>query len=207
MYIRNVTSLLFIFGIVIFAQQPPTDAPFQVRYAANLSFGESYIYVANDGAAGAALAGPGLGGAVGNLCVNAYAFDQNEEMISCCSCLVTPDQVRTLGVNRDITSNTATGVVPSSVTVKLLATEAGGDGTGTNCTSSAASVSMAPAAPGLVAFGTTLHAQGSGYVTTETPFTPASLSTSESSSLALGCGRIIGNLSGFGICGSCRSAM
>ena len=132
------------------------------KYAANLNIGESYIDITNTGANGAALLGPGFGAATGNICVNVYAFDPGEELISCCSCLVTPDQTVNLGVNRDLTVKTLTGVVPTSVTVKLLATLAGGDGTGTSCTNSAASVATATLAAGMAAWGTTLHATPTG---------------------------------------------
>jgi len=205
MHLRNVLVAIFALAMVA-AAQVATDAPFQVRYAANLNQGESYINIINDGANGAPLSGPGFGTAVGNICVNVYAFDPNEEMISCCSCLLTPDQVKVLGVNHDITSNTATGVIPTSVTIKLLATLAGTGGSGTSCTQSAATVTTATIVPGLVAFGTTLHAQGSpaAYVTTETAFTPATLSAGELASLGNRCTNIIGNLSGFGICATCR---
>ena len=113
--------------------------PFQVRYAANLNIGESYIDITNTGSNGAPLLGPGFGGASGNICVNVYTFDPGEELISCCSCLITPDQTVNLGVNRDLTVKSLTGVVPTSVTVKLLATLAGGPGSGgsgTSCTNS-----------------------------------------------------------------------
>ena len=205
-------SLVFIVAIVVLAQPPSpmpaaADTPFQVYYAANLNQGESYINLVNDGATGAPPLGPGLGAAVGNVCANVYAFDQNEEMISCCSCLLTPNQARSLGVNRDITSNTATQVTPNLVTVKVVATRAGSDGAGTSCSNAAATVTGDALVTGLIAFGTTLHMQGSGYTVTETPFAPARLSDGEISSLANTCGRIIGNLSNFGTCGSCRSVL
>jgi hypothetical protein len=182
------------------------DWCFQVKHVGMLTVGESYINVINDGANGASLLGPGSGGVTGNICVNVYAFDPNEEMISCCSCLVTPDQVRNLGVNRDITSN-ATGPVPNSLTIKLVTTLAGGNGAGATCTNSAASVNTATTVPGLAAFGTNLHATPAPgvYATTETPFTPVSSSTADLASLANRCSNIIGNLSGFGICASCRN--
>ena len=212
MYLRNVILAALVLATIAFAQGPATtlavtDAPFQVRYAANLQFGESYIDIQNDGANGAPLLGPGLGGAVGNICVNVYGFDPAEEMISCCSCLVTPDQTKNMGVVRDILSNTATGVVPTSVTVKLLATLAGTGGSGTSCTNSAASVNTATIVAGLVAWGTTLHATPTPgtYATMEKAFTPATLSAGELASLANRCSNMIGNLSGFGICASCRT--
>ena len=47
---------------------------FLIRYAANLTSGDSVINLTNTGANGAALNGPGFGGAAGNLCMNVYAF-------------------------------------------------------------------------------------------------------------------------------------
>jgi hypothetical protein len=184
-----------------------TDAPFLVRYVANLQVGESWIDITNGGFAVGHVGPPPLPLVTGNICVNVYALDPAEEMISCCSCLVTPDQTKNLGVNRDITSNTATGVAPTSVTIKLLATLAGKDGSGTSCTNSAASVNTAIIVQGIAAWGTTLHATSVAgtYATTETPFTPANLNAGELASLANRCSNIIGNLSGFGICASCRT--
>jgi hypothetical protein len=141
MYLRNVVLAALVPAMAAFAQNPITaDSPVQVGYAANLNIGESYIDITNTGANGAPLLGPGFGAASGNICVNVYSFDPGEELISCCSCLVTPDQTVNLGVNRDLTVKTLTGVVPTSVTVKLLATLAGTNGTGTSCTNSAATV-------------------------------------------------------------------
>jgi len=212
MYLRNVILVALALAIVAFAQGPATtlavtDAPFQVRYASNLNFGDSYINIQNDGANGAPLLGPGLGGAVGNICVNVYAFDTAEEMVSCCSCNITPDQTKSLSVQRDILSNTATGVVPTSLTIKLLATLAGTGGSSSSCTNAASSVNTATIVAGMAAWGTTLHSTPvtGSYATTETAFTPGTLSAGELAHLANTCSNMIGNLSGFGICASCRT--
>ncbi len=192
-----------------FSPAPPglqtSDTSFQIRYASNLEFGESYVDVTNTGANGAQLLGPGFGGNSGNICVNVYTFDAGEELISCCSCLATPDQTVNLGVNRDLTSRTLTGEMPDSVTIKLLLTLAGPGGAGTSCTNSAANATAANIVPGMAAWGTTLHATASGtFDETETRFTPASLSTGELASITGRCASIIGNGSGSGICSSCR---
>src|SRR5580658_10457029 len=169
MYLRNVILAALVLAVAAFAQNPVTaDSPFQVRYAANLNIGESYINIINTGANGAPLLGPGFGAAAGNICVNVYAFDPGEELVSCCSCLVTPDQTVNLGVIRDLLARTLTGAVPPSVTVKLLSTLAGGDGTGSSCTNSAATVTTATLATGsMAAWGTTLHTtpQSGAYAT------------------------------------------
>jgi len=181
--------------------------PFQVSYAADLNIGESYINIANTGTNGAPLLGPGLGAASGNICVNVYAFDPAEELISCCSCLVTPDQTVNLGVVRDLTSKTLTGVVPTSVTLKLLVTLAGPGGGGNSCTNTAATASLATLANGGAAWGTTLHATptAGSYATTERTFTGATLSAGELASITGRCAAVIGNGSGFGVCSSCKS--
>jgi len=208
MYLRNVILATLVLAMVAFAQNPiSADSPFQVRYAANLQFGESYIDISNSGANGAPLNGPGFGGAAGNICVNVYAFSPDEQLVSCCSCLVTPNGLVNLGVNRDLTSKTLTGVIPTSVVVKLVATLAGTGGSGTSCNNTAATVTTATLASGLLAWGTTIHATpvAGTYATVETAFTPATLSAGELASIGGRCTAIIGNGSGFGICASCRA--
>jgi hypothetical protein len=215
MYLRNVSlaALAFSMAALVQAQTVTADAPFQVKYAANLYAGESYIDITNTGANGAPLLGPGVNGTggsngfvtpSGNICVNVYTFDQNEELVSCCSCLVTPDQTVSLGVNLDLTANTATGVFPPTVTIKLLSTLAGTGGSGTSCTNSAATIGTPVS--GMTAWGTTLHAISAApgtNATTETAFTPATLSTGEQNSIVGRCASFLGNLSGAGICNSC----
>jgi hypothetical protein len=193
-------------AVVAVAQPVTLDGPFQVKSFGNLTVGESYINITNTGANGAPLLGPGFGGAVGNICVNVYAFSPDEQEISCCSCLVTPNGVVNLGVNRDLTSRTLTGVIPSSVTVKLLATLAGANGSGSSCANSAA-VSAAPV-NGLLAWGTAVHNAPTGvpaYGVSESAFLPATLSAGEQASITGRCASILGNGSGFGICFSCRA--
>lgn len=204
----HLTKLFFAaaaFAAVAAAQNPiAADSPFQVRYASNLNAADSVINITNTGANGASLFGPGVG-ETGNICVNVYAFSPDEQLVSCCSCLVTPDGLVSLSVTRDLTSNTLTGVIPTSVVVKLISTLAGAGGSGTSCNNSAATVTSANLATGLAAWGTTTHVAGGANVTTETAFTPSTLSAGEIASVTNRCTNIIGNGSGFGICRSCRA--
>jgi hypothetical protein len=207
---QKVVLVAIAFAMVAFAQPNATlDTPYQVRYASNLNVGDSVINITNTGANGASLFGPGFGPQVGNICVNVYAFSPDEQLISCCSCLVTPNGIVSLSVIQDLTSNTLTGVRPASVVVKLLSTLAGGagsGGSGTSCTNSAATANAAAIVPGLAAWGTTIHATptAESWATTETSFTPSSLSAGELASITNRCTNVIGNGSGFGICRSCR---
>jgi hypothetical protein len=129
--------------------------------------------------------------------VNVYTFSPDEQEISCCSCVITPNGLVSLSAKNDLISNTLTPAVPGSIVVKLLATTGGACNAGT------------PGAPtvGLAAWGTTLHAnQGAaGFAVTETAFKPATLSAAELARISSLCGFIQTNGSGFGICKSCRS--
>ena len=192
------------------AQTTPAaaDAPFQARYAANLQSGESYIDIINTGFNGPPL-GPGFSaGSAGNICVSVYAMDPAEELIGGCSCLITPHQTVNLGVIRDVLGNTLTSAVPTSVTIKVV----GSNASATNCTNTAAMVNtINMLTGGFVAFLTTLHAtpKSGVFASTETPFLPVGISSqgvnSELTSLAGRCGFILANAGGFGVCSSCRA--
>jgi hypothetical protein len=222
MNLRNVaytTLVALAFTTVTYAQGLTTaagaDTGFQIRYAANLDKGESFVDISNTGFNGVDPRGPGFGTLTGDICVNVYAFDSAEELVSCCSCLVTPNQTVNLGVNRDLTAKTLTGVIPTSVTIKLVASSlippASGPQTAANaCNNSAAVITAGQVFPnGMAAWGTTTHAgpgiPSVGFATTETPFTAASLSAAELLSITGRCTGIIGNASGYGICSSCRA--
>jgi hypothetical protein len=209
------------FATVAFAQNPITaDSPSQVRYASNLDVADSVINITNTGANG-------------NLCVNAYTFSPDEQLISCCSCPVTPNALASLSARTDLISKTLTPAVPTTIVIKLVATLATGAcnaatvGTGTN----------APVT-GMIAWGTTVHAliptpvpvcvsdcspnatQDPGCMCSpvhgqlncfhkvcsiETAFTPFTLSDAERVHITSLCGFIQSNGSGFGICKSCRN--
>jgi hypothetical protein len=170
------------------------------------------INVVNPGSNGAPLNGPGFGTTSGNICLNVYAFSPDEQLISCCSCLITPNGLISLSVNNDILNNTLTGVRPNSATVKLIASLAGPGGTGTNCTNSAALVQKNagnfPLAPfGVAAWGTTIHAgaEAGTFAVTEHIIPRITLSDGDLASITNRCTNAIGNGSGFGICRTCRA--
>ncbi len=166
---------------------PNPNGGFQIRYAANLAAGESYVNLTNTGASQGA-----------SICANVYTFSPDEQLISCCSCLITPNAIVSLGVKADLVSNTLTPAVPGSVVIKVAS-------------SLAVSNTCSPAnpgtfnVPGLAAWGTSLHAVGSAYQQSETPFSASTPSLSEYNRITQLCSFINTAGSGYGICKSCRS--
>jgi hypothetical protein len=175
------------FSTVAFAQ---SDV-FQIKYAANLNIGDSFVDFTNSGATVA-------NGVSQNLCINLYTFDPAEELISCCTCSVTPNGLVSLSVMKSLISNPLTPAVPTSVVIKAVAS------TGV-CNASA--VAGASLAHGLLGWGTTLHQNTStaapSYSVTETAFSQAALTEAELAHITSTCGFIQSDGSGFGICKGC----
>ena len=200
--LRSTLLASFALSMVAFAQPNATvDTHFQVRYVSNLNLGDSVVNITNSGARGAGLAAGTTAATTGAICVNVYAFSPDEQMISCCSCAVTPNGLVSLSARRDLVNNTLTPAVPTSIVVKLVAsTPVRG-----SCSGSAASWDGLTS--GMLAFGTTVHAgaaAGSEAAITETQFLPATLSGGEFERLRNLCTFINANGSGFGICSTCR---
>jgi hypothetical protein len=165
---------------------------FQVRYTSNLNIGDSFVNLTNSGATVA-------NGTTQNLCANLYAFDPAEELISCCTCSVTPNALQSLSVLKSLISNPLTPAIPTSLVIKVVAT--------VDATCNAATATTL--APGLLAWGTGLHQNSStvaaSYSVSETAFSRADLSPAEFAHLTSTCGFIQANGSGFGICKGCAA--
>ncbi len=195
MHLRYVTLAILACTIVAFAQTPNTvDSPFLVRYAANLNVGESYINMINTNADNDEYTINRLT----NICVNVYAFDPNANLLACCTCLLTPNSVQHMAVVGDILANVS-GVLPTSVVVKLLATLP--NITKTTC-GGAATANSQTLTNGLLAYGTTLHQGPTGVFGTETAFGPATLTDADFRLMTNSCAAI--SKTSNGICGTCK---
>src|SRR5271167_1918855 len=178
------------FSTVAFAQGDisGTDG-FQIDYAANLNIGDSFVNFTNSGATVA-------NGVSQNICINLYTFDPQEELISCCTCSVTPNGLVSLSVVKSLISNPLTPAIPTAVVIKAVASAG-------TCNASV----VTAGAHGLLAWGTTLHQNTStaapSYSVTETAFSQAALSAAELTHITSTCGFIQANGSKFGICGGC----
>jgi hypothetical protein len=184
------------------AQSPPAatlDSHYQIGYVANLHIGESYINITNTGARGADLSSGTGAATTGAICVNIYAYAPNGLLLACCSCPVTPNGLVNIGAARDLIWNTLTLSIPTSLTIKLLASEPAAGG----CVNSAPA--PGPAAPGMAAWGSTVHNGPNGqFHIVQTSFVPATLSSGELARLTAHCTFIVASGSGFGTCRSCR---
>jgi hypothetical protein len=197
---------MLILSALGLAQNPIAgDAPYQVRYATNLAIGDSVVNITNTGASASTTGFPN-GPEGPNLCANVYTFSPDEQLVACCACAVTPNALVSLSVNNDLISNTLTPAHPTSVVIKLLATNGAGP-----CNAATAGSGIAVPTIGMAAWGTTLHALPSAagapaatFGVTETKFTPVTLSGAELTRITTLCGFIQTNGSGFGICRSCR---
>jgi len=159
---------------------PPADV-FKVDYFANAN---------TAGAPDGTVRIDNPGTAAGNVCASIFVFDPYQELSECCSCLVTPDGLRTLSVDTDLTKNPLTGVVLNTGVIKIISTipVAGGCPLPTVVNST----------PAIRAWVT--HIQNGTYAVTETNATDATLSVGEVTRLQRECTAIALAGSGHGVC-------
>jgi hypothetical protein len=172
--------------------------PFQLNYFRNLDISDSAINIINTGARGNN--GPSGTQAAGAICVNAYVFSPDEQMVSCCSCLVAPDGLVSLSLRDDMISNPFTATAPASVVVKLVSTAA----VGGICLDSASAISLAGLSTGMAAWGTKVQTVATLPQVTEATFAGSTLGPGELARLSGLCTSINAVGSGYGICQSCR---
>src|ERR1700676_2110233 len=117
-----LTTIAFAFAVPSFAQVS-LDNAFQVKYASNLNIGDSVVNITNSGARGGVTLNSGTTAATGgSICANVYAFSPDEQLVSCCSCPVTPNGLVSLSAKNDLISNTLTPATPTSIVIKLIST-------------------------------------------------------------------------------------
>ncbi len=182
---RKLAVICSVFlALVVFAGLAQAQDPYKVDYFSNANTGG-----APDGTL--RLDNPG-GASYANLCADIFVFDSFEELSECCSCLETPDGLRTLSVNTDLTANPLTGVVLSTGVIKVVAAAT----TGNACP---IPTHITTVANGEVK-GWATHIQNSNFAITETASQDSYLSAAEESNLAKQCGAIVKVGSGKGIC-------
>ncbi len=130
-------------------------------------------------------------------------FDPREELIACCTCLVTPNGLNSFSAVNDLIHNPLTPNVPTSITIDLVgsAPVAGLCNAG-----SASNINAQTLLSGLTAWGTTIEAQApAGFGVVRTKFLSGNISPSELNALVTSCSFVQGDGSGFGTCGACKT--
>lgn len=135
---------------------------------------------------------PGVTG--GYLCAMVYVFNWDQQMAECCGCSQSPNGLRTLSVQKDLTSNTLTGKPTTDGVIKIVSAKMNGCTAATNVTPT----------PNLREWATHVQNVKVGtavsYPITETEFTDSTLGSVELANLQAQCG-FIGILgSGQGVC-------
>ena len=174
-------ALALCAGFAAAATTPPPADTLKVDYFANANTAgapDATVRITNAGAAG------------GRLCAAVYVFDVYQEMSECCSCYVSPDGLRTLSVNTDLTSNPLTGVILNNGVFKIVSTKSNG----TTCPNP---TSLSPTAA-VRAWAT--HIQNSNFTITEDVSPDATLSVTEQNRLQTECVAIHTDGSGRGVC-------
>lgn len=173
-------ALIFCAGTAFALTTPPADT-LKIEYFANAN---------TAGAPDATVRLTNPGTAPANVCADIFVFDPDQELTECCSCLLSPDGLRTLSVNTDITGNPLTGVSLSTGVIKIVSAKL------SNGTCPLPTVINST--PALRAWAT--HIQDSTFAITETAAQDATFSSGELSRLVSECQAINLDGSGKGVC-------
>jgi len=194
----SLAALVLCIGAGVSQAQTPAADTFRVNYfaGANGARPDQTVRITNTGTAT-------VGGATADLCANIYVFRNDQQLTECCSCLVTPNGLRTLSVDFDLAHNPLTPGVIGEGVIKIISSATNA---GTPCPRSKAGTTYAAVAA-VRAWGT--HNQdvsgglsGAGVINqvTETEFLDATLSAAELSEVQANCQFIFGQGSGAGQC-------
>lgn len=119
--VLSTAFMLLISSAVLFAGEPQTYLV--TNYSNNAGPGstvDQVVRLVNIAKNGTPITSP-----VGDICTNLYVFDNNQEMVSCCSCRLTPNELASASVANQLTNNPLTSVIPSAGVIKILPIIAG----------------------------------------------------------------------------------
>ena len=187
-------GLLMLVPSLAFAQATSIIGTYYVDYFANNpgpvpGAPDQIIGAINVGTLGTPLTSP-----TGDICTNIYVFDNNQEMIACCSGHLTPNGEGAASVGSQVTNNPLTSVVPPSGVIKITLTPRPPG----HCNPTVSTT--APDATLGVVFATHLQVTGGRTFVTETQVLPSPLSAAEEQFLQTACSFTLYLGSGKGTC-------
>src|SRR5271157_3644700 len=180
---RTLPVLCVALAVVLLGTVSVAQDVFQVNYYANAQSAapDATVYIDNPGAANYT-----------NLCAMIYVFTYDEQMAECCGCGESPNNLDTLSVDSDLTSNPLTSTIPGTGVIKIVSAAI-------NNFPCDPTAGVTPTAD-LRAWATHIQYGGKYAAITETQFLDAFLSPQELAALQSQCA-FIGILgSGHGIC-------
>jgi len=195
-----VALALMLLAGVASAQLPPDT--FFVTYYSNAHNGDVDARVRMDN--------PGVDNAA-NLCADIYVFDNTEELQECCGCTLTPDDMRMLSIDRNLTANPPGRDTLTAGVIKVVSAlpnpngSAQCDPTGGDTLSKPTNDNIKPQAD-IRAWAVhlqtpfTVDSKSGTIVTTEEEFAGATLSQGELNNLQELCFGLQLNGSGRGVC-------
>ncbi|MFZ0584980.1 MAG: Ig-like domain-containing protein [Candidatus Sulfotelmatobacter sp.] len=129
-----------------------------------------------------------------SLCAMVYVFDTQEEMTECCACSASPDDLRTLSINNNLTNQPATGVAPAAGVIEIVSAGAGNQ---------VCNASSSPPGGELSAWSTHIQVvDTSTFAVTEAPFEVVPLTPTHASLLQSQCGFLMAESHGICTCGA-----
>ena len=108
----SLLALAFWAGYATAQTTPPPDS-LKVDYFTNAhtpGAPDATVHLTNPGTTG------------GSVCAAIFVFDNEEEMQECCSCLLSTNDLRTLSVNTDLTSNPLLGRFLQTGVISIVST-------------------------------------------------------------------------------------
>jgi len=103
---RNALLTVSTLALILFAASAVAQAAPPAADSLKVDYFE-YAHTAGVPDGTLRLTNPGTTGT--DMCAAIYVFEPNQEMMECCSCLVSPNGLRTLSVNTDLTNNPIVG--------------------------------------------------------------------------------------------------
>jgi hypothetical protein len=157
----------------------PTPTYLVAPYANNAGPGsvmDQILFLINVGAGGSPETSP-----VGDVCANIYVFDNTQEMIACCSCRLTPNELVTSSIPHQLTNNPLIPIIPIAGVIKIMPTAAGASVCNPTAPSASSDASQ------VRGFSSHLEISGSATFITETNIPSAPLGSEEAVFLPNAC--------------------
>jgi len=112
-------------GFAQSASEGARDAYYLGYYGnAQMALPPAELNIVNPGSTGGySVFDPTAPGDKGDLCANIYVFTSDQEMVECCSCYLSPNGLRTLNIDVDLTSNPLTSTTPHTGLIKIISSD------------------------------------------------------------------------------------